>query len=299
MNEKQTKSPHSMDALISLMRDPDPHVWPFVEEQLLNVGASVRELLQQEAERGENTLAQARARETLGKIHEHWMTDRLRRWVNPGGPDPNLEEGWFLLTRLEYPELNEDNYRNRLDEMAADIDLLLRGVRDLDALKVLQRYLHFDSEFRGNVQGYGEPENSYLNCVLDRKLGIPISLSSLYLLIARRIGLPLEGISAPGHFLVRFRRDRAGAEPVYIDTFHGGRNMSRQECVSFLRTMGYSVQSELDAPVGSRAILARMCRNLIAIYDGSGADQKRDRLLAWENVIQSASPSDTFGSSDS
>ncbi len=288
MKNKKTISRSSIDALISLMRDPDPHVWLSIEKQLLNLGENILGQLQREADGGKYSIVRLRARETLGKIHEQSMLGRLRRWVDPGGPEPDLEEGWFLLTQLEYPDFNEDHYRRQLDEMAADIDPLLRGAQDIEALKVFQRYLHFESEFRGNVQGYREPENSYINCVLDRKLGIPISLSSLYLLVARRIGLPLEGISAPGHFLVRFRRERTEMEFIYIDTFHGGRNMNHQECLAFLRAMGHSVQNELEKPAGSRAILTRMCQNLIANYDANGAEQKRDRLLAWQEVIQSA-----------
>ena len=265
---------------------------PPVEKQLLKLGGETRDSLWKAAEGGDSSLVRMRAREVLAKLHAETLTDSFRNWVASGRPEHDLEEGWFLLTKLEYPGLDEGAYRRRLDEMAADLDPLLRGVRDLDALKVFQRYIHFEKEFRGNVQGYHEAENSYINCLLDRGLGIPISLASLYLLISRRVGLPFEGIAAPGHFLLRYRRDRAGMDPVYIDAFHGGRNLTRKECAAFLRSMGHVVRRELDTPVNSRHILARMCRNLATIYGASGPAQKTERLIAWIGILESAGPSD-------
>ncbi|MBI2881057.1 MAG: hypothetical protein HYY21_05690 [Candidatus Tectomicrobia bacterium] len=298
MTRQSSSRTGSLEALISLMRDPDPRVWQSVERQLIKQGEATQKLLEETAERGQDAIARARARAVLGKIHEATLTERLKRWVNPGGPEPDLEEGWFLLTRLEFPDLDAGHYRRKLDAMAADLDPLLRGARDLEALRVLRRYVHVEKEFRGNVQGYSEPENSYINCVLDRRLGIPISLSSVYLSIARRVGLPFDGIAAPGHFLLRYRRDRAGCEPVYVDAFYGGRQLTRKECLAFLRSIGHSVQGELERPAGSREILARMCRNLVAIYGSTGAEHKSERLAAWIDIIQAGTPTDSEEGSD-
>ncbi|MFQ5692477.1 MAG: transglutaminase family protein [Nitrospinota bacterium] len=275
----------ALEALISLMRDPDPGVWRSVEAQLLSRGEETKGLLREAAQRGEDTLERRRARETLAKIHEGTLTDRLARWVNPGGPEPDLEEGWFLLTRLEFPDLDVERYRRKLDAMAADLDPMLRGAGDLEALRIVRKYVHFDKEFRGNVEGYYDPENSYLNCVLDRGLGIPITLSSLYLLLARRVGLPIEGIAAPGHFLLRYRRDRAGLAPVYVDAFHGGRLLTREECAAFLRSLGHVVRGELETRADHREILARMCRNLIAAYGAAGPAHKGERLARWVDIL--------------
>ncbi len=270
------------------MRDPDPRVWRSVEAQFLKLGEATRELLQATADGEENPLVQTRARAVLAKIHEAAVTDRFRLWADPDGPEPELEDGWFLLTELEFPDLDVGLYRRKLDAMAADMDPQLRGAGDMEALRIFQRYLHSDKAFRGNVEHYYEAENSYLNCVLDRGLGIPITLSSVYLLIARRVGLPIEGIAAPGHFLVRYKRDRAGLEPMYIDAYHGGSHLTREECVAFLRSIGHSVRGELDRPVASREILARMCRNLITIYGSAGPAQKSERLTGWLEIIGAA-----------
>ncbi len=280
-----TSQSGSLQALLSLISDPDPLVWDSIEKQLLNRGDLVKRFLERAAEEEENnSLVRMRARAVLTQIHEKTLTDRLRLWVDPGGPEPDLEEGWFLLTQLEFPDLDVAQNRRRLDDMAADLDLRLKGAKDLDALRIFQKYLHFDLEFRGNVEDYQEPENSYINFVLDRRVGIPISLSSVYLLIARRVGLPMEGIAAPGHFLLRFRRDRVGREPVYLDPFHGGRNLSLADCLAFLRSKGHYVEDELDEPAGVRDILARMCRNLIAAYGDSNPEKTR-RLIKWLDII--------------
>ncbi|MFQ5913350.1 MAG: transglutaminase family protein [Nitrospinota bacterium] len=285
MPKQPSSQSGSLRSLITLMSDPDPRVGQSIEEQLVKRGEETRDLLRETEARGESALVRIRAREVLDKIHEAAVTDRFRLWVNPGGPDPDLEEGWFLLTQLEFPDLDVDHCRRKLDGMAAELDPMLRGARDLEGLRIFQNYLNRKEAFRGNVEAYYEPDNSYINSVLDRRLGIPISLCCVYLLIARRVGLPLEGISGPGHFLLRYRRDRTGREPVYIDAFHGGRHFDRKECVAFLRSIGHSVRHEIERPAASREILARMCRNLIAIYRSAGPVQKSERLIKWLDII--------------
>ena len=284
-----TSQSSSLQALLSLMSDPDPQVWSSIERQLVKRGEKAMRFLRETAEKEKNTLVRLRARAVLAQIHEMSLTNKLKQWLNPGGTEPDLEEGWFLLTELEFPNLDVAHYRRKLDDMAADIDLRLRGAKDMDALRAFQKYIHFDMEFRGNVEGYHQPENSYINCVLDRRVGIPISLSSIYLLIARRVGLPIEGIAAPGHFLLRFRRDRTGREPLYLDPFHGGRHLTQVECLAFLRSKGHYVQNELEMPAGAREILARMCRNLIANYGDSNPDNS-GRLIEWLDIISAGIP---------
>jgi regulator of sirC expression with transglutaminase-like and TPR domain len=120
--------------------------------------------------------------------------------------------------------------------------------------------------FRGNVDNYFDPRNSFLNQVLDRRIGIPITLSVLYLELARRLDLPFVGIGLPGHFIVRYDGD---AEPLYLDPFYGGVPMTQQECRQRIDDISQGrlafKPSFLD-PLSPRQILTRMLRNLKAVY---------------------------------
>ena len=127
----------------------------------------------------------------------------------------------------------------------------------------MNRVLFRDERFRGNWNDYFDPQNSYLNRVIDRKLGIPISLSVIYLLVAHLVGIPVRGVGVPGHFMLKYQGSDG---EVFIDAFNEGRFLTRAECVQFVVEAGYPYQPEFLEGLGSRDILARMLRNLILIY---------------------------------
>lgn len=165
--------------------------------------------------------------------------------------------------RDAYPDLDISSYLGLLDRMADVVRPRLDDCHPLDALNV---FLFDELGFYGNVENYFDPRNSFLNQVLDRRTGIPITLSVVYLELAWRLGLSMAGVGLPGHFIVRYDGD---TEPIYLDPFYGGAVMSVNDCR--LRVADISGGhlpfhiSYLD-PVGSRDILSRMLQNLKGIY---------------------------------
>jgi regulator of sirC expression with transglutaminase-like and TPR domain len=182
----------------------------------------------------------------------------------------DLARASLLIARVEYPDLTVDDYIAKLDDMAAAVKQRLNPDDSLArALETLNHYLFVELGFQGNLDDYFDPRNSYLNEVLDRRLGIPISLSILYLEMGRRLGLHLEGVSFPGHFLVKFR---VADGDVVLDPFLGGVSLSRSELVSRLEDV-LSAEEDPEAslaqhlaPASKREILSRMLRNLKGIY---------------------------------
>lgn len=162
-----------------------------------------------------------------------------------------------------YPDLDIDGYLIRLDEMASAIRPRLAYDHPVVALK---DYLFDELGFWGNVDDYFDPRNSYLNQVLDRHTGIPITLSVVYLELARRLDLPMVGIGLPGHFIVRYDGDE---EPLYLDPFNGGITMSTGDCRQLVADISdgrLPFRASYLSPVDSRQILTRMLRNLKGIY---------------------------------
>ncbi|OLD75313.1 MAG: hypothetical protein AUG95_00390 [Nitrospirae bacterium 13_1_20CM_4_62_6] len=150
---------------------------------------------------------------------------------------------------------------------------------------MLSRYLFIDQGFRGNTKNYYEVENSYLNRVIDRRTGIPISLSILYLLVGRRLGLPLYGIGMPGHFLVKFDSERY---KVFVDCFNAGALLTEKDCARFLMQAGYGFEEKYLQKSSTPAILTRSLKNLIAVYNKLNESVKASRFSRFIEILDGA-----------
>ncbi len=190
----------------------------------------------------------------------------LRRALQ-GDPAVMLDDAALAMARIQFPELRPEPYLDRLDQMARELSRRLgpspSGPKFLD---LANHYLFRELGFRGNQADYDDPRNSCLNEVLDRRLGLPITLSVLYIEVARRLGQPVSGIGLPGHFVARFDD---GEFSSYIDPFHEGKLLSEADCLTLAREItGVDAASDPSAlaPVGVRYILVRMLNNLRAAY---------------------------------
>jgi len=168
---------------------------------------------------------------------------------------------------ITYPDLDVAAYLERLEALAAQARAQLSPTHSLaEQAEALSDFLFIQQRLRGNSQEYNDPRNSYLNEVLERGLGIPISLSVIYITLARACGLPAQGIGLPGHFIVSVQ-DAQGQ--VYIDPFQGGARLSRADCFQLVKdSTGYegSFQADWLQPASPKAILTRMLNNLRNIY---------------------------------
>ncbi len=151
-----------------------------------------------------------------------------------------------------------------------------------ETVKALNRYLFTEQGFKGNTKNYYELENSYLNRVIDRRTGIPISLSVVYLLIGKRLGLPVQGIGMPGHFLVKYEAEKY---KIFIDCFNGGALLTEKNCARFLTEAGYGFEDRFLQSSPTRAILTRMIKNLLAIYNKLDEPLKKIRLTRFNEIL--------------
>lgn len=185
--------------------------------------------------------------------------------VRAADPDLDLARGALEIARIEHPDLTPARELLRLDSLAARSGA--RSVGDpLKALHRLREFLFEEEGFSGNAADYYDPRNSCLNDVLDRRLGIPITLSVLMMEVGRRVGLPILGVGLPGHFVVRAD---VGPEPVLLDPFDGGAVLTPERAAAVVaRALGRQVPltGQHLAPVTKRQILTRMLMNLRGIY---------------------------------
>lgn len=179
-----------------------------------------------------------------------------------------LSRAALTIARTEYPDLDIESYEGQLDALARRVRERLPRVADPpQTIAALNVVLFAEEGLRGNRDQYYDPRNSFLNDVLDRKLGIPITLALVYLEVARRIGFPLVGVGMPGHFLLK-HYDVEGRETL-IDAFSGGRVLSARECQERLDEIyagQLPLQPEFLLAVSRRQMLIRILNNLKNVY---------------------------------
>jgi len=183
----------------------------------------------------------------------------------------------LLIATIEYPHLDIERYMAKLDALAYRVRVILglsltethlpETVAPLTAIDAINKVLFEGDGFRGNESDYYNPDNSFLNKVLDNRVGIPVSLSLLYMEIGKRIGLLIEGVGLPFHFVVRCTLP---TEILYIDPFEGGLLLTEQDCRERIRHLSRGKMSRLPRhlfePVKSKQLLVRMLGNLKGIY---------------------------------
>jgi regulator of sirC expression with transglutaminase-like and TPR domain len=183
-----------------------------------------------------------------------------------------LDHAALAIAALEYPDLDPGVCETALQSLAARV---ARAPSDdpLSRLRSLRQILADEERFRGNTDDYDAPENSFVNIVLERKVGLPITLSVIYLEVARRAGIALFGVSFPGHFVVG---SQIGENKWVLDPFHGGRILTESGCKELLKQVAPQVtfSAKMIAPASARSICYRMLSNLKRVYLSRGDSER-------------------------
>lgn len=222
------------------------------------------------------------------------MTSKLEAALTCLAREPtaplDLAEIALLLARDEFPALDVEAHMNELAAMAHEAKPYLRG-HLAHQVQGLCRYLFHDMGFRGNQRDYYDPRNSYFNQVLERRTGIPISLSAVVMAVGQRAGLHIVGVGLPGHFIIKAVDPR---QEIIIDPFHGGRILAPEDCetlVAQVTGVSFAASSLTLQPLPLGSIVERMLNNLKSIYvkqkDWQRAVRIMDRLrmLKPEDVV--------------
>jgi regulator of sirC expression with transglutaminase-like and TPR domain len=222
------------------------------------------------------------------------LIDTFSVFVGPGIEDDQIDliRAALVIARTQYPNLDIEAYAAHVEKLARRVAALAPDPHPKLALGALNHVLFEGTNLRGNREDYYDPRNSFLNDVLDRGLGIPITLSIVYMEVAKRVGLSLSGVGMPGHFLLKYYDD--GREKL-IDCFNRGDILTRQDCQSRLDEI-YSgemtLRPEFLHPISRRQILTRMLNNLKTVYLSTRNFRKALPLADLILVIHPQSPED-------
>lgn len=213
------------------------------------------------------------------------MNDARREFAMLAAREPvPLARGALLIAKEEYPDLDIDGWIDQLAELAREAEPIVRaGTDTVEKIHLLSHFLFELKGFEGNAENFGDPRNSFINEVIKRRLGIPITLSIIYLEVGRRLGINLYGVSFPTHFLVKAVDERG---ELIIDPFAGGKILALDEIRARLTQIygqPVDVHPNMLKSVGARHILARVLRNLKNIY-ANASDWNRT-LAALDRIL--------------
>ncbi len=269
-------SPDRIRALINLLGDDDSRIRKIARKQLLLIGAEATDILDEVVRTDCDGRTRIQARALLEQINRQELLHAFHLLAMWRDEDIDLEQGAFLLAKFAYPRLTAQDIRSELDRLARRVGEVTDGTDSaVDTVFAINQVLFQEAGFRGNTENYYSAENSFINVVLTRRTGIPISLSLVYILIAERLKLPIYGVNMPMHFLCMY--DEA-PEPFYIDAFNRGHIMTRAECISFLKRSGVGFKEIYLEKASNRDVLIRMIRNLILIYYHNEQDNEASFL---------------------
>ncbi len=284
MNVSSYKKPGTMSAsrkevraLLDLLDDPDPFVKDKVEERLSELDESNVPVLDEYREQAADPVLRSRITELIHNITYSSFEVEFVEYLEGGVRTlADLERGQLMLCRLDNPTLRTDLYRRQLDRMAARVEPSINA--GLSSGEQLQAFISFFFEkeyFKGADTDYMSPCNSFLHKVLQRRRGIPIALSMVMLFVARRLDLPMYGVSMPMHFLLKYE---SGNQSTLIDPFNLGRVVSIDQCSYFLRNHGIEPRPEHFEKASEREILARSVRNLIYSFERENKPARVEEL---------------------
>jgi len=270
-----------IDALVRLLGDDDPKIASVAWENLEKIGEDALPQIRSAAEESSDL----RVRAQCGRFLTEWSRREVfRQWVEfCKGTEVDLEEGAFLIARSEYPAHDTAQCRRTLDGYAQVLRGRLATARTTDeAVRRACALLFHELGYRGNAKDYYNPENSYLNRVLETRRGIPISLAAVFLLTARRAQIPVFGVGLPLHFLLKYRGQ---SHDVFVDVFHSGALLTARDCARMLSEAEVRFREEYLHPVNDREILKRMLGNLLQIYSKSEDARRADRIAAMLKLL--------------
>lgn len=270
-----------MDALASLLADDSPSVLLEVRRAFEDAGPQSRPALERSA-RSDDPRLRARARMLLFEREQRSSLRRFLRYAMRSKVD--LERGLFLLARFHAPRLDPRPYQRALDAMAAEVARRRSGESDeMVRARALVEYLGRELRFGGSHGEFHHPDNIDLHRAIERRAGIPLTLSAIWLFVARRAGIRAALVPLPGHVMLRLH---AGSSSVIVDPYHDGRTRTDAECRSYLAKHGAAANAAAFRDAPDASLLRRQVANLARSAQLRGRTREARALVALVRVLE-------------
>jgi regulator of sirC expression with transglutaminase-like and TPR domain len=276
-------------ALVKLLDDTDPEVFAHVEKRLVEYGHDVIEYLEDVWEQSLDTTLQQRIENVVHQIQFNNVKEDLNLWYQSGAFD--LLKGALIINRYQFPDLDEQKLINQIEEIKREIWLSLQyEMSSIEKVKLINHIFYNVYGFRGNTTNHTDPQNSYLNQVLESKKGNQISLALLYSTLAQKLDIPIYGVNLPQHFILGYldetkKDDQEFSVLFYINAFNKGAIFGKHDVDQFLRQLQLEPLPGFYTPCSNIEIIRRVIRNLISAYEKQGAIEKVVELNQLQNIL--------------
>jgi regulator of sirC expression with transglutaminase-like and TPR domain len=276
-------------ALISLLEDPSEIIFNEIHQTILFLGEDGITPLQTAFDDSESELQKERIAKILDELKLAKLNKDLNEWKEFRSED--LLAGLVLIAKYGYPNLEVSEIQTTLDAIVDSLKDKIKGKTDVEIVHLMNQVILFDFGFNGNIRDYAGIQNSFINKIFENKVGNPIGLSAIYLLVAEKLNIPLVGINSPKHFILGYVNDNFTYEDVidgtvmeniyfYIDPFNNGLMLGVDDFDAMLLRVPYSLGDKNYLPATKIDIVKRVMNNLIYALFTTGEKDTAKELLA-------------------
>ena len=268
MNETELK------ALVSLLEDDDKHIVSHVEGKILSIGTSVIPFLEKEWESNFNPSVQQRIEDLIHTLQYELLKGRLTDWYHSS--DHDLLMGMWIIATYQYPDLELDKLKQELEQIYYETWLEFRpDLFPFDQIKVINSVLFSKLKFGANTKNFHSPGNSMINVVLETHKGNPITLCVIYMLVAQKLKLPVQGVNLPNLFILTYKDAQT---QFYVNAFNRGLIFSKQDIENYISELHLVPQSSFFEACTSLDIIRRALRNLVMSFEKMGEHAKAEEV---------------------
>jgi regulator of sirC expression with transglutaminase-like and TPR domain len=282
MKEADMINEAEIQSLIRLLDDPDREIYDHVHDKLLSYGPTAITYLESAWEQAFDSIQQERIANLVHEIQFSIVKKDLELWHQSGAFD--LLRGALIINKYQYPDLDEQKIINQIEAIKRDIwmQMMFEG-SPADQVKLINHVLYNIYGFSGNTTNHQDPQNSYLNQVLESKKGNQISLAIIYSIVAQKLDIPIYGVNLPQHFILAYLDESAKSEfesgvLFYINAFNKGFIFGRRDVDMFLKQLNLKLDKQFYEPCTNTDIVRRILRNLISAYENAGSTEKVQEL---------------------
>ena len=278
-----------VNSLIRLLDDPDTEIFEHVHQKLLSYGTGAIEFLEQAWGEAFDPIQQERIANLVHEIQFGIVKNDLKLWHQSGAFD--LLQGILIINRYQYPDLDEQKVINQLESIKRDIWIqMMNEASPKEQVKLFNHIFYNIHGFTGNTTSHQDPQNSYINQVLETKKGNQISLAIIYSIIAQKLDIPVYGVNLPQHFILAYVDETMQSEfengiLFYINAFNKGFIFGRRDVDMFLKQLNLNYDRQFYEPCSNIDSIKRVLRNLISAYEHASSSEKVNELTELLGIL--------------
>lgn len=270
-----------LKALIALLDDEDAEISRHIEGKILSLGEIIVPFLEEEWQNSLNPALQSKLENLIHTLQFQTLKQRLENWKVQGAND--LLRGMWLIASYQYPEVNYEDLKEKVDQLYYNIWIHLReNLNPYDQVRIINYVLFDEEKFAANTKNFHSPANNMLNAVFETKKGNPISLCVIYILLAEKLKLPIYGVNLPNLFILIYSLPE---KSFYINAFNRGLIFTKSDIDNYISQLGLQQQESFYTPCNYIEIVKRILRNLTVAYEQLGEQQRMAEVVELLEIL--------------